>query len=1107
MSQTSIEQFSRYLHQVSSPSPPTADEQLLQRFVDHQDEEAFRALVHRHGSMVLGVCRRILGQMADAEDAFQATFLTLAQQASSIRDSSRLVAWLHRVAFRIAHKAKAQSRPELGDCLPVLVDNNAPPTVAGWRELWQTLDQELNRLSEHLRVPLVLCYLEGLTRDEAAERQGCSLSTLKRRLEQGRRLLRNRLQARGTLPTGLALAVLLPDGLSARVSPTLTQRTVALASTRASSSLTSNVVCLARAGAPPVQPSFFHILMLTLLPLCGLCLGGFLMLAQAEERLTSSTPPTQKVNQPAPRLVQSTNKPPVDQFGDPLPAGAVHRFGTIRYRHGGGFNSATLSADGKRLIAASEIGVTVFEVATGKPLVQLRETGVPNGFGPNQRLVAISPDGKMLASLAGHSSIRIWDGETGKELRRIGQAPKIRGFIPRGAPLPQSRFSNVHRIRFVNQGKKLLVGERSSVVHYVDPTTGKEIRRLQLMGELYGISKDESILMVRSATNKRNLILHEATTGKVLRELNHKQELEYAVLSADKQRAATYDSASQIVIWDVTTGKQLHRIVHSVPLPDKRLRLTVLEITPDNSVLLVGTQGGEILRWDLATGKKAKSLTGGLDYVTGFFFTPEGATLISTGWDGVFHRWDLKTGKEHPLTDGFLDHLQVVLSPDGRIAVLGDGIGRLETWSTETGKKLRVLRRTGPGISRLAFSPNGKHLAVGQKNNEITLWSTATWRIVRSFSTPKKLAPGKSTWFSSLTFTPDSRALLSASSHTGMDLRDVVTGKEIWHQPVNGRVAFSPAGRVLVTGGWNKSLTFRDPKTGRALHSVSTKDVIDDIQFSPDGRHLATGHHGGLLFLRNPLTGAVARQLSGYKDVVWEVSFSPDSKWLFSTGCDHSVRLHEVATGQELLRLDGHDGRVYHGQFGADGLHAVSAAWDLMALWWSLRPANVPEIKGSEEQAWKDLASQEAPVAYRAGWALLDHPKEAVKLFRARLKSDNPKVNRKQILQWIADLDSRNFQKRESASAELQKQGAAIEKLLKESLAGSKSPEQKQRIQQLLARLKGEPTPEVWRLQRAVQVLELSKDNSARELLQEWANQSGNLVLREQAKEALARLR
>src|SRR5436305_3139248 len=184
-----------------SAAPP--DAALLARFVAHRDEAAFTALVARHGAMVFGVCRRVLHDRHDAEDACQATFLVLSRKAAAVRKHSALGPWLHGVAFRISCKLKRRLARRTAVPLPDDIPNATTDDVS-WREVRAVLDAEIRRLPERLQSPILLCYVQGKTRDEAAAELGWSVGTLRGRLDRGRELLRSRLARRGlALSAGL----------------------------------------------------------------------------------------------------------------------------------------------------------------------------------------------------------------------------------------------------------------------------------------------------------------------------------------------------------------------------------------------------------------------------------------------------------------------------------------------------------------------------------------------------------------------------------------------------------------------------------------------------------------------------------------------------------------------------------------------------------------------------------------------------------------------------------------------------------------------------------------------------------------------------------------
>jgi RNA polymerase sigma factor (sigma-70 family) len=196
--------------------------ELLERFAADGDEAAFEVIVRRFGPMVLGVCRRMLGDRHAADDAFQATFLVLARRAGRIRDGSRLASWLFGVAHRVARRARAQDRRRKARERSDFVDLPGPPLgmAAEKAEVLRALDDEIARLPEAQRQPIVLCHLSGLTIDQAADRLGIPVGTARSRLARGRDRLRSRLEGRGFQGRSALLSPLL-GAWTGRPSPSL----------------------------------------------------------------------------------------------------------------------------------------------------------------------------------------------------------------------------------------------------------------------------------------------------------------------------------------------------------------------------------------------------------------------------------------------------------------------------------------------------------------------------------------------------------------------------------------------------------------------------------------------------------------------------------------------------------------------------------------------------------------------------------------------------------------------------------------------------------------------------------------------------------------------
>jgi RNA polymerase sigma factor (sigma-70 family) len=223
------------------------DRHLLERFVTARDEAAFAALVRRHGPMVLGVCRRLLHDAHEAEDAFQATFLVLVHKAPSIGRPELLGPWLHGVAYRTAARARQAARRRARAREAAVMPDDDPAVEVVWRELRQVLDEELGRLAQKYRAPLVLVYLEGKTTEEVARLLGCPKGTVLSRLARGRDRLRNRLVRRGlALSVWTLVGVLVEKAAPAAVAAGAIEAVALAAAGKAAGAIPATVAALTK---------------------------------------------------------------------------------------------------------------------------------------------------------------------------------------------------------------------------------------------------------------------------------------------------------------------------------------------------------------------------------------------------------------------------------------------------------------------------------------------------------------------------------------------------------------------------------------------------------------------------------------------------------------------------------------------------------------------------------------------------------------------------------------------------------------------------------------------------------------------------------------------
>lgn len=272
----------RHLLQVVLRPPDEAtDRDLLAAFVADRDEEAFAELVRRHGSMVLGVCRRVTGNSHDAEDAFQAAFLVLARRAGQVGQPERLGNWLYGVAVRTALEARAARRRIKEQAVSAVPEPAAPTPPEDTTELRRVIDEELAQLPDKYRAAVVLCELEGLSRKDAAVRLKIPEGTLSSRLAHARRWLADRLTRRGLAAPAAGIAAVFTGEAGTALSPNLVQLTARAAARFAAGGVVPAVVSSQVATLTDGVLKIMFVNRLRLLTGAGVLVAGVLGLGTA----------------------------------------------------------------------------------------------------------------------------------------------------------------------------------------------------------------------------------------------------------------------------------------------------------------------------------------------------------------------------------------------------------------------------------------------------------------------------------------------------------------------------------------------------------------------------------------------------------------------------------------------------------------------------------------------------------------------------------------------------------------------------------------------------------------------------------------------------------
>jgi RNA polymerase sigma factor (sigma-70 family) len=1115
-----------------------ADEMdLLARFTSQRDEAAFAALLDRHGRLVWGVCRGLLPNDADAEDAFQATFVALFRGAATIRHSASLAPWLHRAATRIAQKARLAAARRRARERRVARAETAPTAVSD--DKWQALDlamhDEINRLPAALRVAFVLCVLEGHRHQDAAARLGVPVGTVSARVSRARTRLMKRLSARGLTPAVAAAAVSCLAASASASAPTTVLRSVHHHLADGFASMSRSILDLAATSAGGTSMTTKWLSMALLAATLLAAAGGVWHAnpqpqpnAQAGE--DASRPPVQAEQARADR---------VDSHGDPLPDGALARLGTVRLRHGAAIGAVAFSPDGQLLATGGHYPdntVRLWDGATGKPAAILR------GHTSSVTSLAFSPDGKTLLSSSGDfiqqhgGETKLWDVVTRRERRTFEHSSAdCVAFSPDGREVASANFGYVS-VWDVATGK----GRSWSAHPGGWPGGGRMGRRWWIYAIAY--SPDGRTLV--TASDDQTARLWDTQTGKKIHEFAGPGEVYAAAFSSDGKRLAISSSdkfdeklvgsnqKGTIRLFDPATGK----LVREVATHTRTARC--LAFFAGDRQLAVGSYDGGIEAWDVATGKKVRQLAPRPDFAACLALSPDGERVAAAGWgEYAAVLCNLRTGQEAVPPELATSSINAVLfAPDGRL--LANVHGSLSAWDPTTGEEERLWKGKAHGISSLALSPDGKTLAAGldtytgrdTDQGVVLFLEAATGREVRQITIPRW---GRGSAY--VAYSPDGRTLAVYGRDEKVYLVDVasssVTREVSGPQGLTGGVAFSPDGRALAAWLHDSDseeklgeIGLWDAATGKLrLRLRGHYHRIWSLTFSPDGALLAsiTEPHSAsterALLLWDVKTGKPLVHLEfGQKAGVHcpgghAVAFSPDGRILATAGLDETVSLWEIATGVLRRRLSGHTGAIYHLAFSADGRLLASAGADTTVLVWEAVALTTAEQRdlpnpqaGLPLKLWEDLAAADGVRADRAIRLLAAAPDQALPLLRARLRPVAP-PDMEHINRLVADLDSIEFSVRDRAAGDLDKLWDLAEPAMQQALARGPSLETRRRIEGLLANCAPTvvPTPERLRVLRALEVLERIGTTEAHAFLETQARgAAGSRLTREAAASA-----
>ena len=1131
MARASIPLLSHYLRRLTARCGDAAtDHELLQRFVARSEEAAFATLVQRHAAMVLGLCRSILRNHHDAEDIFQAVFLVLARKAASIRKGDSVGSWLYAVAYRLAYKARVradkQHRYEQRAAMPA---EQTPMDDVTRGELRDVLHEEVSRLPEKYRAAVVLCYWEGRTHEQAGQQLGCARSTIKDRLEKAREMLRTRLARRGLALSAAWLAASLSEGTSAAVSLELAQTTVRGALLFSLGRLPGGVVSAsAIANAQEIlkgmmMSKFKYGLALVLT--IGV-VGGSAGLAALYETPAPENEPEASATAPAPK-----NERQASAMEEPLPAGAVARLGTLRFRHADSITHIGIGPDGSSIISAAGDTVYVWDLATGKERRRFQHK-----HSVNQTPVtsfACSRDGKLLASGCQDGTIHFWDAATGQGHRLFmahpGKAPDwkgppgafVIGFTPDNRQIVSmgkdnvirlwnvesseqfrefGRFSAVAGASLSPNGKTLagvVMSDKMWELRLWEVATGRELQRRPQPGKQIlspEFSPDGKLLAIAVGETDWqkpcDIQLWDAGAERKIHTLRGHKGWAWCRFAPDSKTLVSTSNENGARLWDVATGKEVGRIA------DNLVYFNQILFCSDGRTLVSYTQNHHGLRfWDRASGKEIRSTGDAISPIDFLSFSPDGRLLAAgSKWEWDFRLWDVTSRKKlHRFEHGAL--IALGFSPDGsRLATAAFKDPQARIWDAVSGKELRRIT-ADKDILSLAWSADGKTLATWSANAPIRLWNAQIGQQISALN-------ASNYEIGSLVFSPDGKTLAALGQEVRPQGKTLIllwvvdTGKplpsiETPIQFVNTgsyafpRLAFSPDGRTLAAGGPDASGSIHlwEAATGRRRITLNHGENVDTLAFSPDGKLLAAAIN--LNYARELIrTG-------------WKPNLLPSQ-----------VHLWDLIASKELPSLQECQGAITSLAFSPDGKLLATGGNDTTVLLWDAtrlrtsRPAKVRLRPEQLDSLWADLGDEDASKAYSAIRKLAAAPKLSMGYLKRHLQPVAP-VDAKELARLLADLDSEQFAVREKAMQQLEKFGDRAATELHKALAGNPPLEVRRRIEQLLEKRNG---ADHIRMVRALETLENIGTAEARDLCAKLAEGVADAPLTREAQATLRRM-
>jgi WD40 repeat protein len=801
----------------------------------------------------------------------------------------------------------------------------------------------------------------------------------------------------------------------------------------------------------------------------------------------------------------------------------------------------------------------ISEVPSGKPVVVIRGTDVPQRDHIIGSTLALTQDGKLLAGVCWGGRTGIWETKTGRLVRW----------------LESGLFYSTVRCDFSPDGKLLAVGKALSHSSFDDMTVGvyevSSGRRLfAVAGSSSAFAPDgRSLLAWQSYFPAKKILRIAVPSGKELSTFPYAgRSITYDRPTDGKWFFEAFRSGS-VRVWDAATGEVKHTLYG--PKGSEKDRVSVLHARGRKELIVVGGNPGGVWCWDLDSGKGLwqAALTAPGEY---HWISRDGKTVVTNEGNGVVRVWEATSGKQRSsFRPDTIGHAQAVgVSADGKtVATASGGIfsTTVALWDARTGKRVSDVPGHFSTITAGAFTLDGAYLCTVSKDRTVRTWEAVSG---------KELSRAAVEPSAHVALAADGRTLFAGRDNGVVDVLDVRSGKVLRSMTAFTTgllgLALSADGKRLISAGRDGDdflVRVLDASSGAKLQEFKVDPAMEQLAVRSDGGAVATSHVGQRVVLWNAAGKKVLQQVGRSKRVsawvkgetpyrIGSVALSADGRWLAYSDQDQGVAIVDVRTGTEVGRakpdvyfqtpapryelrnvlafspngktvawsgtestqevfvievrtrqvrrwLSGDAYPVGPLVFSPEGSKLLSGGADGSALIWDMldRPAVKAGAPAAKQVTgwWEQLGDESAVKAYGAMREMAAHPAAAVALLREKLPPVK-EVGAAKLDALLAGLDAEEFAVREKASRELVALGDAAEARLRAALQRGPELEVKRRLEDALGRIEaGRLRPE-----RAVEVLERIGDDAAVKLLRDLAGGMRGAARTSDAAGALARL-